>query len=147
MAHKGQPELRIAGLDAVNGDPLSLPGLAKPAQRMSFRTELQGRMPKEEEPAKGKAAGKSKGKGAERSDERTAAFDEEADADAQAEADAPDADESSEAVAADDTSLDDVLASLSEDEPASEEAATTEATGADEAEMDPDLAALLKSLE
>ena len=37
MAHKGQPELRIAGLDAVNGAQLAaLPGLAKPAARMSF---------------------------------------------------------------------------------------------------------------
>ena len=44
MAHKGQPELRIAGLDTVNGNPIALPGLAKPAQRMSFTTSLQGKM-------------------------------------------------------------------------------------------------------
>ena len=53
MAHKGQPELRIAGLDAVNGDPIALPGLAKPAQRMSFTTSVQGKMPRGREAGQG----------------------------------------------------------------------------------------------
>ena len=43
MAHKGQPELRIAGLDTVNGDAARrLPGMAKPAARMSFSTSAAG---------------------------------------------------------------------------------------------------------
>jgi type VI secretion system protein ImpC len=135
MAHKGQPELRIAGLDSVQGEPLSLPGLAKPASRMSISTQLQGRMPEAEKPAKGKAAGK-----------RAGAVDEETE-------DAEAADEPSESLEAtdagghSDTSLDDLLASLGEstDNPG-EDAASDEAPG-EEAEMDPELAALLKSLE
>ncbi len=133
MAHKGQPELRIAGLDAVNGEPLSLPGLAKPVTRMSFRTELQGRMPDDEKPVKGKSAAGAKSKD---TSEETA----------DADADATSADESPDTTT-DDTSLDDLLASLGDDaEPGSEEAAPEEAAS-EEAEMDPDLAALLKSLE
>ena len=57
MAHKGQPELRIAGLDAVNGAQLAaLPGMAKPAARMSFSTSVQGKMrdPDEEKPGQGR---------------------------------------------------------------------------------------------
>ena len=54
MAHKGQPELRIAGLDTVNGTQIALPGLAKPASRMSFTTSLKGKMAEEDEPIKKK---------------------------------------------------------------------------------------------
>jgi type VI secretion system protein ImpC len=136
MAHKGQPELRIAGLDAVNGEPLSLPGLAKPAARMSFKTELQGRMPEAGKPVKAKG-----GKVA----IEEAPSDELADVDADAEIASAEAD--SESSGSDDTSLDDLLASLGgDDEPANAEAAPEE-PGSEDAEMDPDLAALLKSLE
>ncbi len=132
MAHKGQPELRIAGLDAVNGEPLSLPGLAKPVTRMSFRTELQGRMPDDGKPVKGKSAAGAKPKDT---------SDEAADADADA---TPD--ENADA-ATDDSSLDDLLASLGDDAEAAGEEAASEDAASDEADMDPDLAALLKSLE
>jgi hypothetical protein len=133
MAHKGQPELRIAGLDAVNGEPLSLPGLAKPVTRMSFRTELQGRMPDDGKPVKGKGGAKSKD-----------AADEAADGDVDTDVGAG-AEEGSDATS-DDTSLDDLLASLGDDaDTASTDAAPEDAS--EEAEMDPDLAALLKSLE
>jgi type VI secretion system protein ImpC len=139
MAHKGQPELRVAGLDAVNGEPLSLPGLAKPAARMSVRTELQGRMPEAAKPGKAKAGGKGAAAVA-TSDEETA------DADEDAETATAAADEGADATGADDTSLDDLLASLGDDEPVAEESAAADAA-AEEPEMDPDLAALLKSLE
>ena len=140
MAHKGQPELRIAGLDAVNGAQLAaLPGMAKPAARMSFSTSVQGKMrdPDEEKPAKG--GGKKKAAMAD--DEDTATSDASSD-----DADASGADGSS-----DDSSLDDLLASLGDDSSSSDsggEAATSEEEApAEDAEMDPDLAELLKSLE
>jgi type VI secretion system protein ImpC len=140
MAHKGQPELRIAGLDAMSGDPITLPGMPKPAARMSFTTSVQGKMPDAEKPAKG---GQGKAKAAADEDEEATADsadggDESADATADASSDS-----------SSDSSLDDLLASLGDDGAASgseAEAATAEAP-AEEGEMDPDLAELLKSLE
>jgi type VI secretion system protein ImpC len=137
MAHKGQPELRIAGLDAVSGDPLSLPGLPKPAARMSFTTSVQGKLPESDRPAK---AGKAKAAAADEEDS------------AEASADASDDSGSGGDASSDsssDSSLDDLLASLGDDSAApsdSGDAAAAEAP-AEEGEMDPDLAALLKSLE
>jgi len=140
MAHKGQPELRIAGLDAVNGAQLAaLPGMAKPAARMSFSTSVQGKMrdPDEEKPAKG--GGKKKAAMAD--DEDTATSD----------ASSDDADASGANGSSDDSSLDDLLASLGDDSSSPDsggEAATSEEEApAEDAEMDPDLAELLKSLE
>ena len=132
MAHKGQPELRIAGLDAVNGAQIALPGMAKPAARMSFSTAVQGKLPDAEKSAKG--GGKKKA---------ATADDEDADASSD------DAATSSSDSSADDTSLDDLLASLGDDSSGSDagaEASSDEAP-AEDAEMDPDLAELLKSLE
>jgi hypothetical protein len=142
MAHKGQPELRIAGLDAVNGAQLAaLPGMAKPAARMSFSTSVQGKMrdPDEEKPAKG--GGKKKAATADDEDEDTATSD----------ASSDDADTSGADASADDSSLDDLLASLGDDssgaDSGAEAAASEEEAPAEDAEMDPDLAELLKSLE
>lgn len=140
MAHKGQPELRIAGLDTVNGDSIALPGLAKPAQRMSFTTSVQGKMPDPEQapkPSRAKAA---------------AADDEGADSvTSSAASDEGDAGAATDTGSADDTSLDDLLASLGDDGSGtptpSEDAPVAEAPMASDEEMDPDLAALLKSLE
>jgi type VI secretion system protein ImpC len=131
MAHKGQPELRIAGLDAVNGDPLSLPGLPKPAARMSFTTLVQGSLPDADRPAKaGNATPSASG----------------------IDATADDGDESRSSAAegsSSDSSLDDLLASLGDDRPAASDSGAPAASEAPakEGEMDPDLAALLKSLE
>jgi type VI secretion system protein ImpC len=131
MAHKGQPELRIAGLDAVNGDPLSLPGLPKPAARMSFTTLVQGSLPDADRPAKaGNATPSASG--------------------IDATADAGDESRSSAAEgSSSDSSLDDLLASLGDDRPAASDSGAPAASEAPakEGEMDPDLAALLKSLE
>ena len=139
MAHKGQPELRIAGLDTVNGSSIALPGLAKPAQRMSFTTSVQGKMPDADKPAK---AGKAKAAKSSDEDAEAATSDEPGSG---GDADAPSSGGS------DDTSLDDLLASLGDDGSGTPDASADSATAAEEpaadAEMDPDLAELLKSLE
>ena len=143
MAHKGQPELRIAGLDAVNGDAIALTGLPKPAARMSFSASLQGKMADAEKPAKA-AKGKALAKAAD--DDETADADSDDDASS---SDAASADADDTGDAGDETSLDDLLASLGDDSSASAET-SDDAPAEDEAaegEMDPDLAALLKSLE
>lgn len=146
MAHKGQPELRIAGLDTVNGHSIALPGLAKPAQRMSFTTSVQGKVPDPEQaprPSKPKAKAAAEDDGADAVTSSAPSDDADADADADS--------STSSAASADDTSLDDLLASLGDDgsgTPApSEDAPAAEAQMASDEEMDPDLAALLKSLE
>ena len=139
MAHKGQPELRIAGLDTVNGSSIALPGLAKPAQRMSFTTSVQGKLPDPDKPAKG---GKAKPAKAEAEDGEAVASDA---------ASSDDDSASSSGAGSDDTSLDDLLASLGDDGSGTPEASGDAAAAAEEpasdAEMDPDLAELLKSLE
>ncbi|MEO8523081.1 MAG: type VI secretion system contractile sheath large subunit [Caldimonas sp.] len=138
MAHKGQPELRIAGLDTVNGNAISLSGMAKPAQRMSFTTSLQGKMP---DPDAEKPARSGRAKAAASDDEATEEVTD----------DAASADADTSSSSSDDTSLDDLLASLGDDgsgTPApSDDAAPTEEAVASDEEMDPDLAELLKSLE
>jgi len=140
MAHKGQPELRIAGLDAVNGDAIALTGLPKPAARMSFSASLQGKMADAEKPAKA-AKDKPAAKAADDDETADAGSEDDTSSGDAASADADDA--------GGDTSLDDLLASLGDDSSASTES-SDDAPAEDEAaegEMDPDLAALLKSLE
>ncbi len=138
MAHKGQPELRIAGLDAMNGDPIALPGMPKPAARMSFTTSVQGKIPEADRPSKG-----GKGKAADSDDEEATSDSTESSDESSSDSDSGSSDSSS------DSSLDDLLASLGDDSgssAASPDAATEDAPAAD-GEMDPDLAELLKSLE
>jgi type VI secretion system protein ImpC len=142
MAHKGQPELRIAGLDAMSGDPISLPGMAKPAARLSFTTSLQGKLPGVERPAKGKAKAAA-------SDDDEAST-ETADSGSEG-SEAGDDAAASTAESSGDTSLDDLLASLGDDSGAPASSGDGEPAAADapaeEGAMDPDLAELLKSLE
>ncbi len=142
MAHKGQPELRIAGLDAMSGDPISLPGMAKPAARLSFTTSLQGKLPDAERPAKGKAKAAA-------SDDDEAST-ETADSGSEG-SEAGDDAAASSAESSGDTSLDDLLASLGDDSSAPASSGDGEPAAADasaeEGAMDPDLAELLKSLE
>jgi type VI secretion system protein ImpC len=131
MAHKGQPELRVFGLDTVTGVALALQGLGKPVARVGVTTSIQTRMsPREEALAKAKS-------------------------------DDGDADSSSDDLSSDDTSsssddsgdggLDDLLASLGGDDASSDTSSDSgssdDAPASDEGEMDPELAALLKSLE
>ena len=130
MAHKGQPELRFAGLDAVNGQTIALQGMPKPVARSSVTTAVQGRI------AGGAAA-----------------------APAKASAGADDTSDEAVESNSSDGGLDDLLAGLGGDDSSSDASidmpSDTSSDSADEApadagadtEMDPELAALLKSLE
>jgi type VI secretion system protein ImpC len=132
MAHKGQPELRVFGLDTVAGGALALQGLGKPAAaRVGVSTGIKTRMEPREEAAASAASG----------------GDEDADS------------SGSDDLSSDETSgdsgdggLDDLLASLGDDSASTEDSSSgstsDDATASDESgEMDPELAALLKSLE
>jgi type VI secretion system protein ImpC len=130
MAHKGQPELRVFGLEAVSGQPLGLQVTGTPKARVGVTTSI--------------GSGRAKGEA-----EVTARMKTSAPTDEAAEAESAAEDAASEASDSD-TSLDDLLASLSSDatsgEAAAEEAGA-EPTAENDSEMDPELAALLKSLE
>jgi hypothetical protein len=121
----------------MNGDPIALPGMPKPAARMSFTTSVQGKIPESDQAAKG-------GKG------KTADSDEEATSDSTDSSDESSGDsDSGSSESSSDSSLDDLLASLGDDSGSSadsSDAATADVPAAD-GEMDPDLAELLKSLE
>lgn len=127
MAHKGQPELRVAGIESVTGSEIVLQGLGKPAARIGVSTAIGAGKAKPAAAAASKAAGDD-GAG---EDEGTS--------------DAGDASSDS------DSSLDDLLASLGSDDSSSgadagDDTGSAESSGGEE-EMDPELAALLKSLE
>jgi type VI secretion system protein ImpC len=135
MAHKGQPELRVFGLDTVSGVALALQGLGKPVARVGVTTAIQSRM----EPREGAAAKASASGG---------------DGDASSDSsDSSDEVSSGDDSSSSDSSLDDLLASLGGDDAPAEEASSEESSSSDDAaasddsEMDPELAALLKSLE
>ena len=130
LAHKGQPELRMAGLDTVNGTTLALQGMPKPAARSSVSVGVQSKPRDDSAPARAAASA-------------------DADASSDTDSDAPSSDGS-----AGDGSLDDLLADLggSDDAPTAEagdEAPADDTPAADDpdAGMDPELAALLASLE
>ena len=131
MAHKGQPELRVFGLDTVTGVALALQGLGKPVARVGVTTSIQTRMsPREEALAKAKAD----------------------DGDADSSSDDQSSDDTSSSDDSGDGGLDDLLASLGGDDDAgsdtsSDSGSSDDAPASDEGEMDPELAALLKSLE
>ena len=136
MAHKGQPELRLAGLEAVGGNPIALATAGKPAARVGVSMAIGSRKVADEAPP-----AKPTKKAAEVStDEDLSLSTDEA---------TPTADTADSG----DTSLDDLLASLGGDDGAGEASSSGDAAGsgdepaADDAEMDPELAALLKSLE
>lgn len=128
MAHKGQPELRFAGLDAVNGQAIALQNMPKPVSRSSVTTAVHGKLAGAAPAAAATASG------------------------------ADDVgDDALESAASDssDSSLDDLLAGLGGDDAgsdtssdlSSDESSEPADEAPAEAEMDPELAALLKSLE
>jgi type VI secretion system protein ImpC len=135
LAHKGQPEVRVAGLETMGGTVLALAGVGKPTARLTVTTNLTSKLPepKEEEAA---AAGGDEG---------------EAVTEDSMGSDDLGADSGSSGGDSSDSSLDDLLASLGGDDaaPASDSTATDEpaAEGGGEDAMDPELAELLKSLE
>jgi type VI secretion system protein ImpC len=158
MAHKGAPELRLAGLDAVSGQPLgkaAVPGSSKP--RVGIDTKVSVGKGVATVSATFKAApppaSRPQPEAAPTADdvdapaETTSAGDDDLDALlASLDNDTPaasDASEATEPATSADDDLDALLASLSAD---SEPAPSTDASGADDG-MDPELAALLKSLE
>ncbi|HEX7439786.1 MAG TPA: type VI secretion system contractile sheath large subunit, partial [Caldimonas sp.] len=102
MAHKGQPELRVAGLESLGGQALGLQATAKVAPRGSVSTSIRTTVP-ERGPAPAPAAARA----------RSDAQDEEA---APAEAVA---DSEGDSAASSDTNLDDLLKSLGGDDTAS----------------------------
>lgn len=151
MAHKGEALVRLAGLQAVNGDGLAAakPGAAKAAVG-GARVSLQAKI----DTKKGGAevayvpAARTGGVAPTAAPGQPAA----APAPAAAEEDAPAAAAAApeEAPAAEEAAVDDelaaLLASLEADTPAAEPAADAGGDAAAEEEMDPELAELLKSL-
>src|SRR5438105_6702996 len=142
LAHKGQPELRLAGMDAIDGSQLGLQ-LAKTAgPKISVSTKATITPRDDARPAA--KAGKSAKPAASDDDDDAASSSGSDD-----EASTSDADTSGDSGDTSSDDLDALHASLGDDgggTPAAEEAPAEAAAGAEE-EMDPDLAALLKSLE
>ncbi len=130
MAHKGQPELRLAGLDAVDGSALALQVVRTQGARISVATGSQ---------VTSKPSAKARPAAAPSADEAEAG----AEADAEVDFGAPDDDGSGG-----DDDLDALLASLGDDDSGDASAdAEADAGSGDDEEMDPELAELLKSLE
>jgi len=155
MAHKGEPLVRLSGLEAINGDGLAAAGSSgrKPAAAgariaVQAKIDTSSRESTAWVPAERRASGPSAGapKAALADEEAAAAgHDEEAAADAPAQAAS---DTAPAASGSGDAELDALLDSLgTTDAPATGDApAAEQAPAAGEDEMDPDLAALLKSL-
>ncbi|MEO6743334.1 MAG: type VI secretion system contractile sheath large subunit [Caldimonas sp.] len=154
MAHKGEALVRLAGLEAINGDGLAAPGGAGRKAPSDSRFALRSKPDRDDKvavdwtPAQRKAGTV----GVSAPPQRLA--DDAEEATPAATADAPEASTAevapvesptaeASAPASDDTSeLDALLASLNDDAPPAE----APAAASDEPEMDPELAALLKSL-
>lgn len=147
LAHKGQPMVRLAGLEAVNGDGLAAPGTAGkpiPADRVAMGGASSDRIKTDWAPAARSAGtvGVSAPPQALSSDEEALAAEPVAEETPPATA----AEETAPAATSEDDELASLLASLEADAPPVEPAAGAEAAPA-EPETDPDLEALLKSLE
>jgi len=125
MAHKGQPELRMAGLDALDGSALALAGMPKAAARVGVTTGIQTKL----EPREAPVAAAS-------------------DVDAESSSDDDSSSDSGSDGSSSDSSLDDLLAGLGGDESSSTDSseASSDDAPAEEEAVDPDLEALLKSL-
>ena len=131
MAHKGQPELRVSGLETVGGQALALAMAGKPAARVGVSVGIGSRKEREEAAA------------APASDDTEVSSDDDL-------ALSTDDSGSSDSGDSGSSDLDDLLASLGGDDAGSgsgDEAAPAEEPAAESTEMDPELAALLASLE
>jgi type VI secretion system protein ImpC len=142
LAHKGQPELRLAGMDAIDGSQLGLQLEKRASAKISVSTKATI-TPKEDAPVAKAKGGKPK---AADDDEDSPSSDSSSDDDT-ATSDTDSSSDTSSDTSSDD--LDALLASLGDsgDGAAPAEEAPAEAAAGGEEEMDPDLAALLKSLE
>ncbi len=138
LSHKGQPEVRLAGLNAVSGVPLTLPGqIPAAATRGVMKTEvgIGGKVV-----ARVNVPVKAADEGGDESDSS---------GDDAGSGDSSDLDALLAGMGGDDSTGGDA-ASSDGDSASSEEAAPSDeadAGGGGDAEMDPELAALLKSLE
>jgi type VI secretion system protein ImpC len=146
MSHKGQPEIRIAGLETMGGTTLALAAAGKPAPRVQMTTTtLTSKVPVREESSA--AAG---------GDEATASADGDSSSGDSSVDDllaglGSDDSSSSSGDSGGDSDLDALLASLGGDDATTTDTPAADTSAADagggEEEMDPELAALLKSLE
>ena len=153
MAHKGEALVRLAGLEAINGDGLAAPGStgrkAPSDTRFALRSKPEGddKVAVDWAPAQRKAGTVSVSAAPQRladeSEDAVAASGTDAATEAApAEAAAADTEAASAAASEDTSELDALLASLSDDAPAAE----APAAAGEEPPMDPELEALLKSL-
>ena len=153
MAHKGEALVRLAGLEAINGDGLAAPGgvgrKAPSDTRFALRSKPDGddKVAVDWTPAQRKAGTVSVSAAPQRladeSEEAVSASDaEEATEAAPAEEASVDTEAASAAASEDTSELDALLASLSDDAPPAE----APAAAGEEPPMDPELEALLKSL-
>jgi type VI secretion system protein ImpC len=135
QGRKGQDDVRLAGLNAVNGSALTLPGQVAPAAvRGMMKTQVALESKLVGKPAPPPAADAESGDGD--TDADSSSFDSDSSDDGAGSSDSSDLDallsgmESSDAAPSEDASSDDAASDTSS-----------------EAEVDPELAALLKSLE
>ncbi|MBX3604157.1 MAG: type VI secretion system contractile sheath large subunit [Piscinibacter sp.] len=140
MAHKGQPELRLAGLEGVAGNVLALSGMAKVASRVGVSMSIGSK----KEPSESAQASASE----EVTSDEDVSLSTDDDSSDSFSLDSSDSDSSSDDSSSD---LDDLLASLGGDDDSGsssdDDSSSSEEPAAEESEMDPELAALLKSLE
>jgi type VI secretion system protein ImpC len=148
MSHKGQPEIRIAGLETMGATTLALAAAGKPAPRVQMTTTtLTSKVPVKEDSA-----------AAADGDEATASADGDSSSGDSSMDDllaglGGDDSSSSDAGSSDsggDSDLDALLASLGGDDATTTDTPAEDTSSTDtggEEEMDPELAALLKSLE
>jgi type VI secretion system protein ImpC len=130
LAHKGEPQVRLGGLTALDGQPLSASASAPKLARVGITVGTKPGGAPAPTPAKGKAA----------------ASDEDGDSLSSDDSGSSDSDSSSGS-----SDLDDLLASLggSDDSPSdtsSDDSSGNDDSSSGDAEMDPELAALLASL-
>ena len=144
MAHKGEALVRLAGLEAINGDGLAS-ATGAPRKSASDSRSLIGTASSERVKTDWAPAGRSAGTvGVSAPAQRLAEAEQDAASTAENEVDAS-AEAPADDASAADSELDAMLASLGGDEQ-STDAAAEPAAAADEPEMDPELEALLKSL-
>lgn len=143
LAHKGAPELRLAGLDAVNGQPLGKASPVSTKPRIGVETKVGvGSHLTVTATTRKPAAPAPSSREAQAAEPATTGGDSDDDLDALLAGLDSGTDASTEQGSGDDD-LDALLASLGGDTDSSD----SDSAPADDEEMDPELAALLKSLE
>jgi type VI secretion system protein ImpC len=153
MAHKGAPELRIAGLDAVNGQPLGKAAVPGSKPRIGVETKVgvgshiavttKAKVPAKSAPSDDSSSSSSDDTDSFNFDSDSSSSDDSGDLDALLAGLGDDSSSSSDSSSGGDDDLDALLASLGGDD-SSSSSDSSDSAGGDE--MDADLAALLASL-